>query len=160
MKINEPGSAHVGPMKNGDAEWLPYDNTIVIQKNLLLTAISMIRVFILGRTTCDKAFKSLPGGRSFSEIFNDNSVWISYCKDPNIYGYTDAVGGKEITICQHAFGKGVGAVTGTLVHEMAHVNGADGSTHAAEATLPPCFMTAVYDPTIVGNRSILPVLMG
>ena len=154
MKINDASAAHVAPVPNGTAEWRRYDNSLAIQRGLLVIAISFIQVFIQGRQSCDDKFKTLPGGRSFSDIMNDDSVWISYCPDPGTYGYTNAVGGKDITICQQAFSAGVQTVMGTLIHEMAHVNGADAATHAAESTLPPCFMSSVYDATIVGSRKI------
>ncbi len=41
-------------------------------------------------------------------------------------------------------------VAASLVHELAHVNGAPGDSHAAEATLPCCGFAALYVPTIIG----------
>jgi len=160
MKINDSGSGHTAPVKNGPAEWKPYDNRLARQRAILQMAFNMIDIFIQGRKSCDDKFKSLPGGRSFSDIVDDDTVWISYCPVTDTFGFTDRVGGKEITICQQAFNIGLPVVVGTLIHEMAHVNGADATTHAAESTLPPCFMSSVYDRNIVGNRTILPVYMG
>jgi len=160
MKINDASAAHVAPAPYAPAEWKPYTNPLAIQRAFVAYAITWLQVFVQGRTVCNDKFKTLPKGRSFDDIMNDDSVWVSYCPDRANYGFTNAVGGKEITICQLAFDGGIQQVMGTLVHEMAHVNGADATTHAAESTLPPCFMSGVYDPAIVGNRKILPVYMG
>jgi len=39
----------------------------------------------------------------------------------------------------------------TLIHELAHVNGASGHDAAAERTLLPCLMGHLYDPHIIGQ---------
>ena len=43
-------------------------------------------------------------------------------------------------------------IAGTLVHELAHVNGAPGGmeSKAAEATLPPCGFDDLFNPATVG----------
>ncbi|HKO49135.1 MAG TPA: hypothetical protein VJV79_15490 [Polyangiaceae bacterium] len=39
----------------------------------------------------------------------------------------------------------------TLIHELAHVNGASGHDAAAERSLLPCLMGNLYDPHIIGR---------
>jgi hypothetical protein len=46
----------------------------------------------------------------------------------------------------------------TLIHELAHVNGANGITHDAEATLQKCLMGQHHDPTILGQLRLAPKL--
>jgi hypothetical protein len=157
MKINIAGSAHVGPVKNGVAEWLAYDAALDAQKKMLEKAIGIIRSNIKGSKACNDAFKALPGGRSFDDIFDDDNVWISYCPDNANYGFTNRVGGSEITICKLAFGMGYWSVTGTLVHEMGHVNGAGVNDHSAEGTLLTCGLAKVHDPNIIGSRDTAPI---
>lgn len=156
MKINVSGSGHAGPIKNGDAEWLTYDAAVDKQRKMLEKVIETMKSNIKGSKSCNDAFKTLPGGRSFDDIFNDDTVWISYCPNTTTYGFTNVVGGKEITICEYAFKWGYWTVMGTLVHEMGHVNGAGVNDHTAEGTLLSCGLSKVHDPNIIGTRETAP----
>ncbi len=157
MKINTAGSGHLGPVKNGDAEWLAYDAKLDKQKKMLEKAIGIISSNVKGSKACNEEFTKLPGGRSFDAVFDDDTIWISYCPLKTTYAFTNAVSGKEITICEQAFMWGYWTVTGTLVHEMAHTNGADATTHAAEGTLLSCGLSKVHDPNIIGTRETAPI---
>lgn len=157
MQINTAASGHIGPVKNGDAEWLAYDAAKDKQKKMLDKAIGIIKSNIRGSKSCNDAFKALPNGRSFDDIFDDNSVWISYCSSKSTYGFTNRVGGNEITVCEQAFMWGYWTVTGTVVHEMGHVNGAGTTDHAAEGTLLACGLAKVHDPNIIGMRDTQPI---
>lgn len=157
MRINTAAAGHTGPVKNGAAEWLQYDATRDSQRQMLERAINVLRNNVHGSRNCNAAFQALPGGRTFDSIFDDNSVWISYCPDNANYGFTNRVGGNEITICELAFRWGYWTVAGTLVHEMGHVNGAGTTDHAAEGTLPACGLGRVHDPTIIGSRDTQPI---
>jgi len=157
MKINIAGAGHTGPVKNGDAEWLQYTTALAKQQAMLERAIRIIKSNIRGTKSCNDAFKVLPGGRSFDDMCDDDSIWISYCPNKTTYGFTNVVGGKEITICEYAFMWGYWSVTGTLVHEMGHTNGANTTTHDAEGTLLSCGLAKVHDPTIIGARDTPPV---
>ena len=109
-------------------------------------------------------FKSLPYGRSLSELLGDNSIWINYHPTLTAYGQTNFVGGREIAISASCCRLGRWTVLATLVHELAHVDGAPGGTSkAAELAVLACGMgrasernTGVndpytpYDPTIQG----------
>lgn len=157
MRVNSAGAGHAGPVKNGVAEWKPYTAALSSQQRVLTRAIAILQNNVRGVRPCNNCFSRLPGGRNFDAIFGDNNVWISYCPDNSSYGFTNRVGGSEITICELAFRWGVWTVAGTLVHEMAHVNGASAATHDAEATLPPCGFGKVYDPLIIGTRETPPI---
>lgn len=157
MKINTAASGHVGPVKNGNAEWVSYDAKTESQKKMLEKAINILKSNVYGSKNCNEAFKKLPNGKSFDEIFDDDAVWISYCPNTKTYGFTNVVGGKEITICEYAFKWGFWTVAGTLVHEMGHVNGAGTTDHAAEGTLLSCGLAKVHDPTIIGSRDTAPI---
>lgn len=160
MKINTAASGHMGPVKNGNAEWLSYQPAQATQLRMLERAMNIINSNIKGSRPCNTAFSALPNGRSFDDVFNDDSIWISYCPDNDDYGFTNRVSGSEITICQLAFRWGYWTVVGTLVHEMAHTNGAPIDTHAAEGTLLSCGLAKVHDPTIIGTRDTPPVYIG
>ena len=151
MKINIAGAGHTGPVKNGDAEWLAYDNKLDKQLKMLQKALHSVNT-IKGWRPCNDCFSKLPGGRSFDDVLADDSIWISYCPSNTTYGFTNVVNGKEITICEQAFRWGVWTVGGTLVHEMGHTNGAPTDTHDAEGTLLCCGYAKVHDKNIIGVR--------
>jgi len=116
------------------------------------------------KPSADVYFRSLPGARSLSDLLSDNSIWINYHPTLMAYGQTDAVGGNEIAISAISRRMGRWTVLGTLVHELAHVDGAPaGSSNAAELAVLACGMgkarersTGIddpytpYDPTIQG----------
>jgi hypothetical protein len=156
MKINTAAAGHTGPVKNGVAEWLAYDNKVDKQLKVLQKAMEILKNNVNGWKPCNDCFSKLPGGRTFDDIFADDTIWISYCPDNANYGFTNAVSGKEITICELAFRWGMWTVCGTLVHEMGHTNGAGTTDHAAEGTLLCCGLSKVHDPTIIGVRETGP----
>lgn len=99
---------------------------------------------------CNGYFKRLPKGRSFDDVWDDASIWINY--DPrftgNFYGATSATD-TDITIYEDAFRRGYWWVAGTIVHELAHTNGASAATIAAETALKFCGLGAMFDPGAV-----------
>jgi hypothetical protein len=124
--------------------------------HLLQRAIFIIDHNIFKKNThCNSYFKLLRAdgsSRSFDDVWRDADIWISY--EPRTAlgwdGLTNAVDGKEITIGEDAFRTGnVWYVTGVLVHELAHTNGAGlkPSKAAAEA-LRYCGLAALYDGAV------------
>jgi hypothetical protein len=107
------------------------------------------------KNSCNKYFKTLKAdgtSRSFDEVWEDPDIWINY--EPRISlgwdGATNSVGGKEITIGEEAYRKGnVWYVTGVLVHELAHTNGAGvAPSKAASTALKFCGLAALYDGAV------------
>jgi hypothetical protein len=144
-KINLPATGHVGPVANpGGPSYLPYTNAGYLAT--LRLAIHIIDTRIKGHVPCDNAFKALPGGRSFAEIWNDPNVWINF--DPSLaasdFGATRQ-GTKESTISANALKRGRWTVAATLVHEMAHVDGVGGAGLQAESVLKNCLLKDLYD---------------
>lgn len=89
--------------------------------------------------SADAYFKSLPGGRSLSQLLADRTIWINYGPSLTFYGETNMVGGKEIAIGPLAYRWGRWTVLGSLIHELAHSNGAPGgASAAAEEALLHC----------------------
>ena len=148
--INTTGSGHAGPVGVG-ANFLPYTNAEGRYLSVLQAAMNVINSRIVGHAPCNTAFRALPRGRSFSDVWHDNSVWINY--DPDLVpGYFGARFGNDITIAKHAFVMGHWTVVSTLVHELAHVNGAPGgNSRQAEDTLKRCLLHQLHDPTILGR---------
>jgi hypothetical protein len=158
-KINTKSSGHTGPgpTPGGDGtiwEFHPFTSNRLLQA--LKVGIAKIDSEIKNWGPCNAAFKALPLGKSFAELWSSHSIWISYDPSvtPNRFGATL---GNEITITQWALEQGVYTIAGTLVHELAHVGGAPGSDKQAEGTLPSCRLKSPrgpYDPTITGKLLI------
>lgn len=150
--INIPENGHTGPGPNSGWQWLPYTDPAYL--HTLSRAFRIIDSRIKGHRPCDEAFKALPRGRTFAQVWTDLNIWISYDpkNDGQNYGATDTVGGNEITITRFALRMGHWTTAATLVHELAHTNGApSGASHAAEATLSTCLLHALEDPNILGS---------
>jgi hypothetical protein len=146
-RINEPASGHGRITSPAGNRYWEYSNKSSLA--ILKQAIFIIQSNVKGMRTCNDSFKNLPNGRSFDDVWADNSVWINYedRTDRDWYGITLG-GGHEISISESAFKKGRWWVAGTLVHELAHVNGAPGDTGAADATLIPCGLRNAYEGVI------------
>jgi hypothetical protein len=148
-QINTPVTKHAGPAPlPGGHQYLPYTDAAFL--TTLKSAIQLIDVKIKGQVSCDNAFKALPGGRTFLQVWTDPSVWINFDPKRTAKDY-GATRGNDITITAYSLAMGAWTVAATLVHEMAHVNGASGTTHAAEATLKSCLMKDLEDPGIIGS---------
>jgi hypothetical protein len=83
-------------------------------------------------------FRGLPSGRSLTDILGDSSIWVNYAPAILDYGIIDRVGGKEIAISPTAFKVGRWTVLATLIHELAHSNGAPANSKAAEEAVLAC----------------------
>lgn len=109
-------------------------------------------------------FRALPLGRSLSDLLNDGSIWINFHPTMPYFGETNHVGGKEIAISMQACRIGRWTVLATMIHELAHANGAPGgSDQSAERALLACGLGRAnertsgaddpwtpYDPSIQG----------
>jgi hypothetical protein len=117
---------------------------LVVEQALFILAHN-----VRGSKPCNKCFQRLSGGHSFDDVLNDPAVVISY--DPgNQQGRYGATLGKDVTITEFSIRMGRWTVAATLVHELAHVNGAPGSDHQAEGTLMCCGFAALHNPAIIG----------
>lgn len=105
--------------------------------------------------SADIYFKGLSGRRSLTQLLVDNSIWINYHATIIHYGETEFAlsAGNEIALSNKCCRMGRWTLLATLIHELAHTNGADGTTHDAELALIHCglgknseFTTGVDDP--------------
>lgn len=99
------------------------------------------------------SFNSLPGGKTLHGMVN-SAIWINY--DPSGKDWGWCIPGSypdDIVVTGLACRMGRWSLLGTFVHELAHLNGADGFSHAAEETLRGCGLQSPngpYDPGIRG----------
>jgi hypothetical protein len=147
-RINVPGSGHIAPPPTAGYQWLPFTEASYIAA--VRKAFAVIDSRIKGYEPCNAAFKALPNGRTFADLWNDPNVWVSF--DPD--GRATSFGGtlrNDISVSQHACRMGQWTLVATLVHELAHVGGVHEETNRAESTLKACLMRAHYNPFIIGS---------
>jgi hypothetical protein len=146
VKIHVPGDGHTAPPPDAVATYNPY--TDVKKKKVVEDALFILRNNVKGMASCNECFTKLPNGRTFADILDDDTIYI--CYDPSDRWCANTLGNNHITINEYSISRGRWLVAATLVHEFAHINGAPGTDHRAEATLPPCGMGAngLYDPTV------------
>lgn len=147
--INLPGSKYTAPPTIQGWHWKPYSNPAYL--STLKSAILLIDMKIRQYTPCNDAFKKLPGGKSFAQVWNDKSIWISF--DPDISGnkWGVTLNAKHVSLTAYALKMGKWTTAATLVHELAHVNGAGSNNTAAEDTLKSCLLKSLHNPNIIGS---------
>ena len=130
--------------------------TLRLGNNLFDTLVSARRyldVKVQNHSPCNECFRRLPGKRSFKEVYNDPDVWVNYADAPMAapWGFT-AAGTKEMAIHARSLTRGYLWVAATMVHEMAHVNGASGRSddNSAERALKSCLLAQLFDPNVFG----------
>lgn len=87
-------------------------------------------------------------------MFQDPNIWLHYDDSTSVWGWVmPATYPRDVVIGRVAVAYGRWSIAGTIVHELAHLNGADGHSHAAEETLKHCGLQSPggpYDPHIKG----------
>lgn len=107
--------------------------------------------------SADVYFRSIAAGsRSLTALLSDSNLWVNFHATLNDFGVTPGAAGfaTECAIGPSAFRIGRWTVLATLIHELAHCNGAPGgASTTAEDALPHCglgtlreFRTGVDDP--------------
>jgi hypothetical protein len=145
-RINEIGSGHGNFTSPAGNRYWEYSNSTAL--HVLKQAIWIIEHNVKGMGTCNACFKRLSGARSFDDVWADNTVWISYEPRNTVDWYGITRGTSEISISELAFKRGRWWVAGTLVHELAHCNGAPITTAAADETLLKCGLKNAYEGVI------------
>lgn len=155
--VNDDGRIHASFIEAFGADhirWWPYSGGA--PRATLTKAMAIIQKNIFGKiNSCNTYFSHLPRGLSFDTLWSDPALWINWDPRPNpgFYGATAGSRPQEITISNFTLNKGVWVTVATIVHEMAHVNGAGGPpSMAAENALPPCGLKGLVDPNAIGMR--------
>jgi hypothetical protein len=149
LSINGDNVCHGGPP--GSLE-IPEEYLPIVRQ-----ALDIIQNRIRGQYHCDEIFAALPGGHNFRDLFDDPNTWINY--DPsgrqNDWGWTMPRSfPNDLVVTQFTLRMGRWSTAGTIIHELAHLNGAPGgNSHAAEETLRFCGLQSPrgpYNPRIRG----------
>ena len=93
MKINTSASGHGNLTITGDHWWAYTDATAL---KCLEQAMFILKNNIKGMKPCNERFKKLLGGRTFDDVLNDDTIWISYDSRTTVdwYGITNFVGAE------------------------------------------------------------------
>jgi hypothetical protein len=149
-QINTPTIRHLAPGPYAGWQWLPFHDAIY--RACILHALEIIGGRLTGPGRCSAAFRLLPSGRSFADVFGDRAIWISY--DPgNLAGRFGASLQDEVTISQYACRMGMRVVAATLIRELARAGGLDCLPAATEQTLLRCLLQRHYDPVLACRLS-------
>jgi hypothetical protein len=124
--------------------------------SLIRAAMTYIEEKIKSHKPCNDCFRKLPTGRTFKEIWDSGSVWLSYISRENVYGLTR--GDFDIAVSEAAIREGKMKIVATIVHELAHIGGAPGGATLAdgnanlmaESVLKCCLLSHMFDPDAVG----------
>jgi hypothetical protein len=126
---------------------------------LISGAVRYIETKIVDYPPCNKSFSRLPLGNTLKEIVDFLKVWLNFIDNPESdlvgltrEGFSDT---QDIGVTRAAMDKGKMYVVATIVHELAHVDGAPGTlakrrSNAAERTLKHCLLGPQFDPNIFG----------
>jgi len=114
------------------------------------------------KPAADVYYRTLSGGKSLTNLLADGSIWVNYHATKNDYGYQSVAHPKEIAISNLAYRIGRWTVLATLVHELAHVNGAPGgASKDAERAVLACglgkrseFTSGTDDPATPSDPGI------
>ena len=163
LNINVVGSNHKVPVMAKDPnnkhgltwKFKPFD--LLTQPNeyfLLMQAIGLINVRSYRDEVCNGNFKMLPGGRSFDDVFVDGRVWISFLV--NAQGLLGLTGGNDIAVSDSAFiyaksrPEPAAEIAAVIIHELAHVNGAQDHNKQAETIVMVCGFYDQCKPGVIG----------
>jgi|SRR5664279_4367021 len=140
-RINGPdGKIYSQPTPSADGTtWAPFEDANHIRT--VRSALGILTSKIANMKSANDYFSGLPGRQSFTDVVKDNRIWISY--DPNGPDSAETVG-LHITIGRTPLRWGLWAVAATLVHELAHINGATDIDGQAEKALLYCGLKQHY----------------
>jgi len=148
--INIPGSGHVGPafIPGVSLHYLPYTNARFL--SVIKSAMALVGSRIVRHSPCNTAFAALPGRRTLRSLWADGRIWVNFDPSRNGQDFGETTG-FDITITEYALAMGHWTAAATLVHELAHVDGAPSIDRQAEDTLLKCMLPGLRDPTIIGR---------
>jgi hypothetical protein len=147
----DPRPGPVGTNTTNTWEPFPVPYLLTLWHAILLLELRLIKNSdVLMR--CDAAFQGLRYGRTFSDVYRDPAVWVSYNSN-ELLGLHVLTVNKEISISKYCFRPDgswnmnpVVTIAATLVHELAHVAGATSKQEEiAEGILNMCNFDDVYN---------------
>jgi hypothetical protein len=148
VTINAGSGIHQAPP---DAFPVPVEYLDVLQ-----SALQILLAGMRGNKSCNDHFSSLPGGRDFRSLIDDHTIWIDYDPSNSKCGWCKpSTYPNDIVVCRYALAMGRWSVAATIVHELAHLDGAPGreriprstvEKHSAEFSVRKCRMMSGKGP--------------
>ncbi len=129
MQIN------IGDHTSPEAGYIAFPNRL---RDTIRWARRRARWIARNLPAADVYYRTLPNGNSLRQLLEDRSIWVNY-HATNDWNGEISDDNKEIAIANQAFRIGRWTVLATLVHELAHANGAAGEpSKAAERAVLAC----------------------
>jgi hypothetical protein len=126
------------------AQIVPANRRFVIQQG-----IDIVQNQIVGQYGC-RNFAKLPRGETLQQVIS-RGIWVNYDADmKRSTGWMISIFPNDIVVTEYACRLGKWTVAGTIVHELAHHNGADGISHDAERALKDCGLSSPSGPYMPG----------
>lgn len=149
ISVNSSKNPHSGPLGAGPVP----DRYLGTLKEAL--RILTHRVRDDGR--CNESFLALPYQNDFRSFIDNPYIWINYdpANDGELCGWTRPnVYPMDIVLTQYSLRMGKWLAAATIIHELAHLNGAPGGdSHTAELRVLECGLHSAngpYDPKAKG----------
>lgn len=117
---------------------------------IIKDAIRIINLKIKNNKSCNSYFKTLPLKKTFLQIWNNKKIWISYDGSKGTW-YATNYKKIHISLTDITLNKGRWVTIATIIHELAHSDGAPGTNRQAENALLKCMMKAHHNPNIIGQ---------
>jgi len=119
----------------------------------LQEAIDFIDDKVKIHSPCNEKFRRLPGRKSFRELWEHPDLTIHYNGFTPNYGFARPQS-MAIALGNASFLLGASSVGASIVHEIAHLNGAEGDPRkhddSAEQTLKSCLFVQQFKPDTFG----------
>ena len=128
-------------------QFLPFTNKTHIK--IVKDAIRIIDTKIKNNKLCNSYFKALPLKKGFLQIWKDKNIWISYDGSKGAW-YATNFKKKNISLTNITLNRGRWTTAATIIHELAHSNGAPSTTRQAEDALLKC-MLKVHHTGVIGQ---------
>lgn len=148
ISVNSTENSHVGPLGSG-----PMPTNYL---HTLRQALSLLRYRVRDNAGCNASFEQLPFKNNFQSFFDNAYIWINYdSRNDGWCGWMRVeTSPMDIVVTQFALRMGKWLTAATIIHELAHLNGAPGGeSHAAELRVLECRLHSAkgpYDPSAKG----------
>jgi hypothetical protein len=149
MSVHTTANVHVGPLRSG-----PFPSEHL---GTLGQALQLLQHRVRNDSGCNDSFQRLPYRNNFQSFLDNPYIWINYndTNDGQLCGWTTPSSHPmDIVVTRYALRMGRWLTAATIIHELAHLNGAPGGKlHDAELRVLECKLHSAngpYDPTAEG----------
>ena len=142
LSIHTALNPHAGPLGSG-----PVPSKYL---GTLKQALDILKHRVRANLQCNASFEALPFRNNFRSFIDNPYIWINY-DSRNVEGECGYVAlpafPMDVVLTQFALRKGRWLTAATIIHELAHLNGAPGDeSHEAELRVLECGLHSPNGP--------------